>query len=261
MAEPGGDLGDRLAVLARDDGLPERESLPRFLTPIPRPVENVGLRLGWLVVAINLVGTAFGFYYYADQLRATAWQLWPLVPDSPVATLLFALALGSWLLGEPREWLCALAFVGNVVFGLWTPFVLVVFHGEYGVHPAMWQFLFWSHLAMVVQAFVLHRIADFPPRAVGVAVGWYGLNLVVDYFVPVLGDRPHHTALPVAPDQPVALGAGARDVAGASAVVAVLLAVYLALTIGVAKRRARHERTTAVATRDSGSTEESYGSR
>lgn len=230
-----------LARLTRDEGLPDRAPLPRHLAPVPRSIENLGLRLGWLVVAINLAGTAFGFYYYSAQLQVTPWPMLPFVPDSPLATLLFALALASWLRGNVREWLCALAFVGNVVLGAWTPIVLVVFRADYATHPAMWQFLFWSHLAMVLQAFVLQRIADFPPRAVGVAVLWYGVDLVVDFFVPVLGDRPHHTALPVHPDQSVALGATARDVAATSAVLLTLVAVYLALTIGIAKREARRE--------------------
>jgi len=228
-----------VAALTSGDGLPDRVDLPRRLAPVPERLENLGLRLAWLVVLANVLGTAFGFWYYRFQFSGTPRAMWPFLPDSPLATLLFAVAVAAWLLDRHSEALCALAFVGNVVLGAWTPFVLLVFRADFATPPLLYQFLLWSHLAMVVQAFVLHRISDFPPRAVGVAVLWYGLNLVVDYFVPVLGDHPHHTALPVRSDQPVALGATAHDVAAAAAVVLVLLAVYLALTIGVAKRARR----------------------
>lgn len=241
MAGRTGTLRRRLDELTSDEGLPTRAPLPWYLAPVPRALENLGLRLGWLVVLVNLLGTAFGFYYYLGQFLQTPPLLWPLVPDSPLATLLFALALGSWLRGEPREWLTALAFVGNVVLGAWTPIMLVVFRADFPTPEPMWQFLFWSHLAMVAQAFVLHRIGDFPPRAVGLAVLYYGANLVVDYFVPVIGAHGHHTRLPVRPGEPVALGATAHDVAAASAVLLVLVAVYLALATGVEKQRARRD--------------------
>lgn len=230
-------LRRRVRDLTSDDGLPDADDLPWYFAPVPEPVENLGLRLGWFVVVANVFGTAFGFWYYRHQFVSTPRPMWPFLPDSPLATLLFAAAVGAWLLDRHSETLCALAFVGNLVLGAWTPFVLLVFRAEFTTPPVLFQFLVWSHLAMIVQAFVLHRIAEFPPRAVGVAVLWYGANLLVDYFVPVLGDHPHHTALPVAPDRAVALGAGAHDVAAATAVLLVLLAVTLALSTGIVKRR------------------------
>jgi len=40
------------------------ESLPRYLAPLPQKIETVALRYAWVIVAINLAGTAFGFWYY-----------------------------------------------------------------------------------------------------------------------------------------------------------------------------------------------------
>lgn len=152
---------------------------------------------------------------------ASAAAMWPWVPDSPMATLLIALAIAAWKLGHELPWLTALAFFGNIILGLWTPYTLLVFYETYAAqtHPLMFQFLFWSHLAMVVQAFVLHRITDFPVWAVGVALVWYASNLVVDYFIPVL-EGPHgvhHTTIPVAQDAPMFLGADALGVVAAAA--------------------------------------------
>jgi uncharacterized membrane protein YpjA len=233
------------------DALPEREPLPWFLAPLPAWLEDVALRWAWVIVAVNLVGTAFGFWYYGfhplsdpmivDQFALEPVVAWPVVPDSPVATLFIAASLASWKLGRSREWLDALAFFGCIKLGAWTPFVLLAFKSEFAyLHPAMYNFLFWSHLAMVVQAFLIHRYSDFPPWAVGVAVAWYALNDLVDYFVPVVG-RPHHTLIPA---EPVVQQGGravvehvspAHEIAAAGAVVLTVAATLLALATHVEK--------------------------
>ncbi|SFS44406.1 DUF1405 domain-containing protein [Halostagnicola kamekurae] len=213
--------------------LPDRTSLPTYFAPVPKVLEDLGLRLAWVVVAINLLGTAFGFWYYSGQFAETAAIMWPWVPDSPLATLFIALAIACWKLGREQAWLTALAFVGNIVLGLWTPFTLLVFADAYaGLHWAMYNFLFWSHLAMVVQALVLYRITDFPLYAVAVAAIWYGSNLVVDYFVPIVGD-PHHTTIPVARDTAMFLEADALGVIAAGEVTFTFAAVFLALAIRI----------------------------
>lgn len=216
-----------LAGLVDDDGLPRREPLGRVVAPLPVAVENLALNLVWLVVLVNLAGTAFGFLYYGWQLWRTPPLVWPFVPDSPMATLFTAGALASWKLGRPQHWLAALAFVANIKVGLWTPYVHLTFYGHFDYLPTwMIHFLVWSHLAMVVQTFVLHRISDFPPWAIGVAVTWYTVDVVVDYFVPVLGDL-HHSWLPTDRTEAVFVGLEALDVAAAGAVTFTLLGVYL----------------------------------
>jgi uncharacterized membrane protein YpjA len=228
-------------------GLPERPSLPRYVAPLPAPVENLGLALVWVVVAVNLVGTAFGFWYYgfhplplSDPL--ITWQfaaepvvMWPFVPDSPVATLFIALSLASWRLGyaDRVEWLHALAFFGCIKLGAWTPYTLLLFQDGFSdLHVLMYNFLFWSHLAMVVEAFLIYRYSDFPSLSVLVAVVWYGFNDLVDYFVPIVG-TPHHTLLPG--ETAVVEGVITHSYPGhlyaaAGAVVLTLSATYLALS-------------------------------
>ncbi|MCU4742960.1 DUF1405 domain-containing protein [Halobacteria archaeon AArc-m2/3/4] len=219
--------------------LPDRDPLPRYLAPVPKTLEDLGLRLAWLIVAVNLAGTVFGFWYYRHQFTYEPMVMWPFVPDSPIATLLIAVAIACWKLGYEQPWLTALAFFGNVILGLWTPYVLLTFYDAYAyLHPLMFQFLFWSHLAMVVQAFVLYRITDFPVWAVAVAALWYGVDLIVDFFVPVVGE-PHHTALPVSRETSMYLGADALGIAGAGATAFTLLALFLALATRVKKLESR----------------------
>ena len=219
--------------------VPERDDLPRYVAPLPTWLEDFGLRMAWAVVAINLAGTAFGFWYYRFQFTAEPVVLWPFVPDSPLATLFIALSLATWKLGRDNELLNALAFFGCIKLGAWTPYVLLVFDGGFSyLHPAMYNFLFWSHLAMVVQAFLIHRYSDFRVRAVVLALGWYAVDLVLDYFVPLVGE-PHHTAIPVADRALVWGGASALGIAAAGAVMLTLCATVLALVTRIEKLRAR----------------------
>jgi len=192
-------VGERIdAVVARYVGgsVPERAGLPAYVAPVPEWLENVGLRLAWLVVGINLVGTAFGFWFYSFQLAGAPALAWPLIPVSPLATLYMALSLAAWRLGRPSELLNALAFFGCVKYGLWTVFVQWVVQGPGYVPFGLWQFLIWSHAAMVLQALVIHRYSAFPVWAGVAAAGWYTFNDVIDYFIPIL-DGPHHTAISI----------------------------------------------------------------
>lgn len=231
--------------------LPDRDALPRWLAPLPRAVEDFGLRAVWLVVLTNLVGTAFGFWYYGfhpvplsdplitGQFAMEPAVLWPLIPDSPVATLFIGLALGAWALDRSNEYLNALAFFGCWKLGFWTPFVLTVFSENFlATTPLpMYLFLFCSHLAMVVQAFVLHRISDFPVKAVGVALLWYGLNDLVDYFVPLVG-TPHHTLIPgqtLGADGFLSHPIEIHGLAAAGAVTLTLTATFLTLATRIEK--------------------------
>lgn len=231
-------VGGRIeSLVARyfDATLPESEDLPRYVAPLPQWLENVGLRLAWPIALINLVGTLFGFWYYRFQLEAAPVTAWPLIPDSPVATLLIAASLIAWRLDWKAEWLHTLAFFGCIKLGLWTPYVQLFLNGPAGLAPWLYVFLVVSHLAMVVEAFVIHRYAAFPVGAVLVATVWYGFNDVVDYFWPVL-EGPHHTVLRAEyVDGALTHAVPAHDLAAAAAVVLTLSAVFLALVTRIEK--------------------------
>lgn len=216
--------------------LPPRDALAWWLAPVPKAIEDLGLRLVWAVVAINLVGTAFGFWYYLPQFSETPVVMWIFVPDSPMATLFIAGAFALWAMGQQNDYLTALAFFGNIKLGLWTPWVLVVFADSFLAFtaPAMYAFLLVSHMAMVVQAFVLHRITDFPLKAVGVALAWYTIDLTVDYFIPIVGD-PHHTSIPVEYTAAFPAGTTAFQLAAWAAVVLTIIPLFWALGTRIRK--------------------------
>lgn len=214
------------------------DGLSGYVAPLPESIENLALNLVWPIVAINLAGTVFGFYYYGFQFTSTPLEMWIFVPDSPMATLIIALALASWKLGHPQEWLITLAFFGNIILGGWTVWAHLAFWEQFAyLHPAMRQFLIWSHAAMVVQAFVLHRIGTFPTWTIAVATGWYAVDTVVDYFIPVRGTL-HHTFLPIARDEVMFLGGDALGIAAAGAVLLLVGALYLSMVTRIRKLHA-----------------------
>jgi uncharacterized membrane protein YpjA len=212
--------------------IPSRDDLPAYLAPLPDRVETATLRLAWVVVAVNLAGTAFGVWYYRFQLLNTPLVIWPAVPDSPLATLFMILSLVSWRIGRDRNWIHALAFVGNLKYGLWVVVVQIAINDVFATGDPYHWFLLVSHLGMGLQALVIHRYAEFTVPAVAVAAAWFGFNDVVDYLLPIVGDY-HHTYF-----GPHLVSAGdhavrAHDVAAAAAVCLTLLATFLALAIRV----------------------------
>lgn len=165
--------------------------------PLPTRVEQLSMRYWWLLVLINVGGTAFGFWYYRAQFALEPVVMLPFVPDSPTATLFFTLSLVLWAYGRDSEYFNALAFLGCWKLGLWTMYVLLMFAEDAPASASlsMYIFLVVSHLGMAVQAFLIPAYGSFNFRGVAVAVAWYGFNDLVDYFVPFVG-TPHHTILP-----------------------------------------------------------------
>ncbi len=132
-----------------------------------------------LILLTNLGGVAFGFYYYAGQFADTPPSLWLWVPDSPFAVALMAAVLWLDRKGKKSPLLETLAFIGLVKVGLWTAFVLKFYAAEFYApgRAALSEALYWLHLGMVAEAFLLRPSA----RALPWALGWYLLDWALDY--------------------------------------------------------------------------------
>jgi len=226
---------------------PPADGLPWYVAPLPQWVEDAGLRLAYPIAFANLLGTLFGFWYYGfrpiplesplvqGQFARTPEVMWLFVPDSPMATLFIGLSLIAWKRNWQADWLHVLAFFGCIKLGLWTPYVQVLLNGPGGVAAWMWHFLIWSHVAMAVEAFLIHRYARFGVGSIALATGWFLANDVVDYFVPILGEPHHSTVLAEYANGVIEHSSHVHDLAAAWAVVLTVLAVFLALTTRVEK--------------------------
>lgn len=156
----------------------------------------------WLMMLIYLPGTVYGYYWYKDQLVRT-WQEHPhwqivFVPDSPTASLWFALAvLWLWISpAAPRQgWLKgvrgvleALGVVTSVKYGIWA--TAVIFAGYLQGTPldgASWMLII-GHSAMAACALLYARFFRFGFAALLAAAAWTFLNDTVDY---VFGVYPY----------------------------------------------------------------------
>jgi uncharacterized membrane protein YpjA len=144
-------------------------------------------------VLINLAGTAFGFYYYAEQFAATPFQLWIFVPDSPLATLAAAAAFFLYLRGRQNSLVETYAFFGNLKYGVWTIFVLIYMQNgflQYQPLP-LYVFLVVSHALMIVQAFVILDLSKISWKPLVAVIAWFLLNDFVDYTLGTHSTLPH----------------------------------------------------------------------
>lgn len=156
--------------------------------PLPRGLRRAVLErreIVLAVIAVNLAGTVFGFYYYLDQLSAARPWFWIFVADSPVATLLMASSLITRLKDYSSAVLDGLAFLGNFKYGLWTSFILVFYFETFYTtnSTAMYAFLLSSHLLMAAQAFLVVDYAEIPVAGLAAAGSWFLLNDFLDYFL------------------------------------------------------------------------------
>jgi len=115
--------------------------------------------LAWPLVLGNLVAVYYGWtVYYAGQLEVTPRVWWPFVPDSPNAVLSFAVVLTLSQAKARSRFLDLLAWALNIKVGLWTVFVLLYYFEKFFAdEPGLRWLLFWLHVGMIGQAFVLHR--------------------------------------------------------------------------------------------------------
>ena len=166
-----------------------------------------------LIVAVNLMGTAFGFYYYRFQFMETSPLLWIFVPDSPLATLAVAASIIFYLRNRRNSYLDFLAFFGNLKYGVWTVFVLLYMQQGFLSYQALplYIFLLFSHALMALQAFLVLDYSKFSWKPFLAGFSWFMVNDLLDYSLGI------HSTLPETADfsSPVAWTAVSMTLAGA----------------------------------------------
>lgn len=140
---------------------------------------------GWLrlLVAVNVLGSIYGFNWYVAQLARTPWYLWPVTPDSPLSSLGFGIYLALRLGGRAAPWFGALVQLATFKYGLWTVVVL----GQYllatgDANPEL-LLLLSTHAGMALEAYLMMRADPAPGPALALAMGWLALNDAFDYLV------------------------------------------------------------------------------
>lgn len=135
----------------------------------------------WILFIINSLGTFYGYIWYAPQLAATDWWLWPFVPDSPTASLFFTFTLLALLLRKHWRLLEAFAAVTLFKYGIWAS-VMIIWNKFLG-GDLSWQhyMLLFSHIGMALQALLYSPYFTFKLKHLLVVAIWTLTNDMMDY--------------------------------------------------------------------------------
>ena len=146
----------------------------------------------------NLLGTAYGYIWYWDQLVETFVEkpLWmiPFVPDSPTSSLFFTIAIWFLIRDSMRQgdvkkhtitftrgFVEALACISSFKYGIWA--VGIILSGGFLGSPFDWQdgMLSSSHLAMAVEVIIYLRFFRISKLAWLFSALLVALNDAIDY--------------------------------------------------------------------------------
>ncbi len=153
--------------------------LKRFWVWLMRVPED--RRLVSVLVWVNILGAMYGFEWYRVQLSRTRLVFWPVVPDSPLSTLIFGIMLVALYKGRRYPLLEALAYAGITKYGVWSMLVFFQAWSQRGYAYAEELFLWTSHFGMAFQAVLFYRIFAPPRRYLMIAGLWLLFNDYMDY--------------------------------------------------------------------------------
>lgn len=140
------------------------------------------------LLAINIAGSIYGYYWYKSQLMATPARWWLFVTDSPLSTTLFAMAILLTLWGKHNTFMHLLAYVLVIKYGLWAV-GLITHSWIFGGYTWWGDVMLWfSHLGMAAQGWLYwqhHRHTLGQSLAVTLWLAW---GDYVDY---ALGFHPY----------------------------------------------------------------------
>lgn len=133
------------------------------------------------LLAVNILGTIYGYIWYGSQLQDTKPIFLIFVPDSPTATLFFSIAIIGWLLDKHYRMFEALALVTLVKYGLWAVVMNLLTLNELGSIGWVGWMLIGSHFLMAVQAILYMPMYDFKPIHLVITAIWTLHNDFIDY--------------------------------------------------------------------------------
>jgi len=149
------------------------------------------------ILIINIVGSAWGYLWYEDQLKATPIKYWLFVPDCPFATTLMSIVLILFLFGKRNSTFELITYIALIKYGFWTVFVLSLDGLTGGQFTGETWMLFFSHLGMVIQGFFFIRFLKIKVKDTFIVIPWMLFNDFMDYGVGVYLYLPNPNHLPI----------------------------------------------------------------
>ncbi|PAD82131.1 hypothetical protein CHH57_16450 [Niallia circulans] len=134
-----------------------------------------------LLLAINLFGTVYGYYWYRYQLAETPAKFLLFVPDSPTASLFFVLVLIAFLWRKNWPLIEALALVTLFKYGIWAVVMNFLVYFETGTIGIDSWMLIISHGTMAIQGLLYFPFYRFKWGHIILVAIWTLHNDVIDY--------------------------------------------------------------------------------
>lgn len=135
----------------------------------------------WLLLIVNALGTAYGYYWYKDQLAQSPIYFRPFVPDSPTASLFFCIVLLAFLFRKHIPLVEALAVTNLFKYGVWAVGMNVV-SGLMGNHLYFENYmLIVSHGCMALEGLIYAQFFKIKPWHLAVAAVFLIHNEIIDY--------------------------------------------------------------------------------
>lgn len=144
-----------------------------------------------ILIAINLLGSIYGFYWYKNQLLSTSTKWLIFVPDSPMASSFFTIFLILYYFNKKSPIIDALAAVTSFKYGIWA--TAVILWGAWAEYPSLirmitldtisWTdiMLMTSHLGMALEALIFFRKYSFGFLSIFIVGIWTLTNDYIDY--------------------------------------------------------------------------------
>lgn len=136
----------------------------------------------WLLLAINVGGTIYGYIWYKNQLAITPPKFLIFVPDSPTASLFFCFVLVAFLLKKNWPLLEAFAAVTLMKYGIWAVVMIVAAALAGDVLNWKQYMLIVSHIGMAVQGLLYAPYFRIKVWHIAVVAIWTLHNDFIDYY-------------------------------------------------------------------------------
>ena len=133
------------------------------------------------LIVINAVGSAYGYYWYREQLAGTPLYYWPFVPDSPLSATLFAVALLLSLAGSGSILYRAVALTASIKYGIWAMVMISHYWLNSGPLELTEAMLWLSHFGMALQGLIYLKTLRLDRRVILLTAFWMVLNDLMDY--------------------------------------------------------------------------------
>lgn len=142
---------------------------------------HIAYGLAILNISGFFIGTVF---WYGDFIHVSRPPLWayPFIPDSPLSTLLFGIALILLHRRAPNDLLSRFAIIYNVKYGTWTMLFWTIYWARTGDLNPVSLLMFATHLGMVIEGLFLFQYLNHSDlQNTAIVFGWMVLHDLIDY--------------------------------------------------------------------------------